>query len=369
MPVVFFLCTPEYLYLYMCVYICTLLRSWLSSHGVHAIPGVRSPLGFALHSLSLPRPVECPCEHICSQGDSYAVGATGSQSPQVERAQSVCGFVTQHQSPFWNSSSRCLVLVWTPFVCYNRGRRDQRWLVKAQRAHDTGAMVSSESYICPTFSHSLLPFVSTLVSICRRHTDLLRSPNAPDPWPFSRLGLWLTVERAERFASLLCWPYTLDQSAFVVALGTWSGDFDMDLMATPTSAQRWVVAGESTENPLPFYSRYRTEGCAGLDLFAQDVGRVPDSGRPYFGCCYPPTNMVGVVLQHLDECQARAVVFVPDQKQFLFPQLASVTVKSKRVSTPRGLSIFFRAHHQRGRERLLLGRWAMRAVEVDFRQK
>lgn len=67
-----------------------------------------------------------------------------------------------------------------------------------------------------------------------------------------------------------------------------------------------------------FYSRYRTQGCAGIDVLTQNVRFMPESEEKCFGFCVPPTvinNMVGVVLQHLEECQAQAVVIVPDQKQ------------------------------------------------------
>lgn len=56
--------------------------------------------------------------------------------------------------------------------------------------------------------------------------------------------------------------------------------------------------------------------------------------------------MVGVVLQHLEECQARAVVIVPDQKQSWFPRLEGASVKSRTISVPKGDSPFFRVHHQ-----------------------
>ena len=76
--------------------------------------------------------------------------------------------------------------------------------------------------------------------------------------------------------------------------------------------------------------------------------------------------MVGVLLQHLDECGARAVVVLPDQKQSWFPRLASATVQSKRLSAPGGPSPFFRVHHQRRSERFHFKKWGMLAVEVNF---
>ena len=147
----------------------------------------------------------------------------------------------------------------------------------------------------------------------------------------------------------------------------WAGDFDMDLMATPASVHKTWVMGRCTGTDLPFYSRYRTQGCAGVDVLSQNVKRMPTSQRECFGFCFPPTNMVGVLLQHLDECGARAVVVLPDQKQSWFPRLASATVQSRRLSAPGGTSPFFRVHHQRGSERFHFKKWGMLAVvEVNF---
>ena len=99
----------------------------------------------------------------------------------------------------------------------------------------------------------------------------------------------------------------------------WAGDFDMDLMATPASVHKTWVGGHCTGTDLPFYSCYRTQGCAGVDVLSQNVKRMPTSQRECFGFCFPLTNMVGVLLQYLDECGARAVVVLPDQKQSWFP--------------------------------------------------
>ena len=147
----------------------------------------------------------------------------------------------------------------------------------------------------------------------------------------------------------------------------WASYFDMDLMVTPASVHKtWVMGRCCTGTHLPFYSRYRTQGCAGVDVLSQNVKRMPTSQRECFGFCFPPANMVGVLLQHLDECGARAVVVPPDQKQSWFPGVASATVQSRRLSAPGGTSPFFRVHHQRGSERFLFKKLGMLAVEVNF---
>ena len=74
----------------------------------------------------------------------------------------------------------------------------------------------------------------------------------------------------------------------------WAGYFDMDLMVTPASVHNtWVMGRCCTGTDLPFYSRYRTQGCAGVDVLSQNVKRMPTSQLECFGFCFPPTNMVG----------------------------------------------------------------------------
>lgn len=148
----------------------------------------------------------------------------------------------------------------------------------------------------------------------------------------------------------------------------WAGEtITMDLMATPASVhKKWEAHGCTTED-LPFYSRYHTTGCAGVDVLTHDLRFMPGSTtQECFGFCFPPTSMVGVLLQHLEECQAKAVVVVPDHKQYWFPRMASATRKSRTVSICGGVSPFFRVHHQRGSERFHFKRWDMLAVVVDF---
>ena len=158
----------------------------------------------------------------------------------------------------------------------------------------------------------------------------------------------------------------LEPSKFA-ELWAWAGTFDMDLMATPASAQKAQSPHPGSGERLPFYSRFRTDGSEGIDVLSQDVSRLPNSSQPCFGFCFPPTTMVGVVLQHIAECRARAVVVVPDQRQSWFPLLSNATKRSFRVAGPGDTSAMFRVHHQRGKVPFAFKRWGMRAVEVDFR--
>ena len=132
----------------------------------------------------------------------------------------------------------------------------------------------------------------------------------------------------------------LDAAVFGL-LYTWAGGFDMDLMATPASVHQNWIEGRKTQENIPFYSRYRTPGCAGVDVLTQNVKFMPESSAECFGFCFPPTNMVGAMLQHLEECQARAVIVVPNQKQSWFPRLARGWVKSRTLSNQGGKSPFY----------------------------
>ena len=141
----------------------------------------------------------------------------------------------------------------------------------------------------------------------------------------------------------------------------------MDLMATPASAQYAPATDQEPAQQLPFYSQYHTSGSAGVDVFSHNVSRMPGEPRPCFGFCFPPPQMVGVVLQHLAECKARAVVIVPDQRQVWFPLLSGAIVRSVAVSEMGDEGVFFRLHHQKGHVPVVFQSCAMRAVEIDFR--
>ena len=160
----------------------------------------------------------------------------------------------------------------------------------------------------------------------------------------------------------------LEQRCFGHLWEEWGG-FDMDLMTTGTSVQ-WIPGGGQDRNrALPFYSRYHTDSTAGVDVLGQDVNHMPGSANACFGFCFPPPQMIAVVLQHMQDCKARAVVVVPDDRQSWFPLLAAATVRSVPVAAKGGAGTFFRMHHQKGRESFVFRQWGMRAVEVDFRQE
>ena len=124
----------------------------------------------------------------------------------------------------------------------------------------------------------------------------------------------------------------LEQRCFGRLWEEWGG-FDTDLMATGTSVQ-WIPGrGRDADRALSCYSRYHTAGTASVDVLDQDVSHMPGSANACLGFCFPPPQMVAVVLQHMQDCKAGAVVVVPHDRQSWFPLLAAVTGRSVPVAT------------------------------------
>ncbi|CAN0301430.1 unnamed protein product, partial [Ectocarpus sp. 4 AP-2014] len=44
-----------------------------------------------------------------------------------------------------------------------------------------------------------------------------------------------------------------------------------------------------------------------MPSFAHEVSKMPGTGAPVFGYCFPPQFMAGHVVQHLAECRAHAI--------------------------------------------------------------
>ena len=143
----------------------------------------------------------------------------------------------------------------------------------------------------------------------------------------------------------------------------------MDLMVTGTSVRWTPDVGRDADRALPFYSRYHTAGTTGIDVLRHNVSHMTGSANACFGFCFPPPQMVAVVLQHMQDCKARGVVVVPDDRQSWFPLLAAATVRSVLVAAKGGAGTFSRMNHQKNRVSFVFWQWGMRAVEVDFRQE
>ena len=106
----------------------------------------------------------------------------------------------------------------------------------------------------------------------------------------------------------------------------------MELMATGISVQRIPGVGRDADRVLPFYSRHHTAGTADVDVLGQDVSHMPGSANACFGSCFPPPQMVAVVLQHMQSCKAKAMAVVPDARKSWFPLPAAATVRSVPVA-------------------------------------
>ena len=60
-----------------------------------------------------------------------------------------------------------------------------------------------------------------------------------------------------------------------------------------------TMRGRNADRALPFYSRYHTADTTGVDVLGQDVSHMPGSANSCFGLCFPPPQMVAVVLQKI----------------------------------------------------------------------
>ena len=105
------------------------------------------------------------------------------------------------------------------------------------------------------------------------------------------------------------------------------GPFNLDLMASTESARR---IPRST-GILPLFSQYDCPGSCGVDALAQDVSKVPVTGEQAFGYCFPPPVMAGHIAQRLTECEAHAVIIVPDTRAYWFPLVQQATIRSFEV--------------------------------------
>lgn len=140
------------------------------------------------------------------------------------------------------------------------------------------------------------------------------------------------------------------------------GPFNFDLMASSESAQR----DPGSNDRLPFFSQHDCEGSSGVNVLAQDVSRVPGTGVKMFGYCFPPPVMVGIIVQHLAEWQAHAVIVVPDTRAFWFPTVQQASVRSIVVAPSASRGSFQWPSHRGGLQDWQYPKWAMRAYEVNF---
>ena len=77
--------------------------------------------------------------------------------------------------------------------------------------------------------------------------------------------------------------------------------------------------------------------------------------------------MVGLVTAHLRKCRARSVLVIPAVRFSWFLFVASASVWTLPVASPRESDVFYRIDHLNREISFIFLRWGMRAVEVDPR--
>ena len=142
------------------------------------------------------------------------------------------------------------------------------------------------------------------------------------------------------------------------------GEFTVDLIASSENAHRGAADAAGHRRRLPFFSRYHCEGSAGVGVLSQNVAITPGTNDVAFAFVFPPPVMVGVVVQHLADCKAHAVVILPDVHGYWFPRVRCATVRE--YALPQRGSFGY-PHHQDGVREFVFAKHRMRAVELDFR--
>ena len=106
------------------------------------------------------------------------------------------------------------------------------------------------------------------------------------------------------------------------------GSYGHDCVLTAAPYFRGGGRGE----PLPFYSRHHTDGSSGIDVLAQDAGRMPSSTDPCFGYCPPPTDGWG---------RHRTFTRVPCASHRRNPSSLSLLVSIGNFARPKETNVFF----------------------------
>jgi hypothetical protein len=100
--------------------------------------------------------------------------------------------------------------------------------------------------------------------------------------------------------------YRLADAAFDELWEEW-GPFDMDLAASSVNVQSTPGGGK-----LPFFSRFSSTGCKGVDVLAQQLGE----GRYY---CFPPKAILRSVVCHLRSMSLEVVLITPKEEVAWYP--------------------------------------------------
>lgn len=79
--------------------------------------------------------------------------------------------------------------------------------------------------------------------------------------------------------------------------------------------------------------------------------------------------MVGIIVQHLAEWQAHAVIVVLDIQTFWFPAVQQASLWSVAVAPRAAKGFFHRPSHRQCLKNWPYLKWTMRAYEVDLGSK
>ena len=103
-------------------------------------------------------------------------------------------------------------------------------------------------------------------------------------------------------------------------------------MASPSNVQR-----DEEGVPLPFVSQYVVKGATAVDVFSVDLGsNTFGQHMPY---CFPPFSMIDTFIAHLQNCNGKCVVILPDIMGLWFPKYKIGLRKSKRLAERHSSSI------------------------------
>lgn len=144
------------------------------------------------------------------------------------------------------------------------------------------------------------------------------------------------------------------------------GALDVDLTATDASANKVQTTNDGAGQQLPFFSRRACRGAAEIDVFAQNVPKVPGSSRECFDLCFPPITLVSVAIPYLGERRARAVVICTVVGTW-YPRMRVAQGRTILVASAGDENAFTLTHHQRGGEPYVFHKWDMIALEMEFR--
>ena len=104
-------------------------------------------------------------------------------------------------------------------------------------------------------------------------------------------------------------------------------------------------------------------------MFAHNVSLVSDTSVHAVGFCFPPPILAGHLVQHLEECKARAVVLLSDVKAYWFPLVQLAAVWSIEVTAVAEEGCFQWPSPNGGLKNWRYPRWRMIAYALDFRTK